>query len=49
MSRPRFLGSTASTVVLILAAVVVALWLAGVAWLLIDVMRAIVGAKRVCP
>lgn len=49
VSRPRFLGSTASTLVIILAALVLTLWLAGIAWLLIDVMRAIVGAKRACP
>ncbi len=48
MSRPRFLGSQASTVLLIAAAIVVALWLCGVAWMLLDVSRLIIGGKRAC-
>ena len=49
MNRPRFLGSQASTLLLIMAGVVVALWLAGIAWMLLDVIRMIIGAKRACP
>ena len=49
MNRPRFLGSQASTLLLIAAGIVVALWLCGVAWMLLDVIRLIIGAKRACP
>lgn len=49
MSRPRFLGSTVSTWMLIAAVLVVALWLCGVAWMLLDVIRLIIGGKRACP
>lgn len=44
MNRPRFLGSVASRWILASAILVVALWLGGVAMLLIEVMQAITGA-----
>lgn len=48
MNRPRFLGTRVSVLVLAAAGIVVALWLAGVAWMLLDVIQMIIGAKRAC-
>lgn len=48
MNRPRFLGPRVSILVLAAAGIVVALWLAGVTWMLIDVIQMIIGAKRAC-
>lgn len=48
MNRPRFIGTRVSVLVLAAAGIVVALWLAGVAWMLLDVIQLIIGGKRAC-
>ena len=50
MNRPRFLGKRASILVLVAAGIVVALWLAGLAALLIELGLAITGGgSKGCP
>lgn len=44
MNRPRFLGTYAPRWILAAAILVVALWLGGVAMLLLELMQAITGA-----